>query len=37
MQWLRDGLQFFQNVSESEEMVRRLENNEGVYLVPAFV
>lgn len=37
MQWLRDGLQFFQNVSESEEMARRLENNEGVYLVPAFV
>lgn len=37
MQWLRDGLQFFQNVSESEKMTRSLKNNEGVYLVPAFV
>ena len=37
MQWLRDGLQFFQNVSESEKMARSLKNNEGVYLVPAFV
>ncbi|MCI9050188.1 MAG: glycerol kinase GlpK [Coprobacillus sp.] len=37
MQWLRDGLQFFQNVSESEKIARSLKNNEGVYLVPAFV
>ena len=37
MQWLRDGLQFFQNVSESEDMARRLKDNDGVYLVPAFV
>lgn len=37
MQWLRDGLKFFQNVSESETMAKNLTNNEGVYLVPAFV
>lgn len=37
MQWLRDGLKFFQNVSESEEMAKSLNDNEGVYLVPAFV
>lgn len=37
MQWLRDGLKFFPNVSESEKMARSLNDNEGVYLVPAFV
>lgn len=37
MQWLRDGLKFFSDVSESDELVKQLEDNEGVYLVPAFV
>ncbi|MCD7893235.1 MAG: glycerol kinase GlpK [Erysipelotrichaceae bacterium] len=37
MQWLRDGLHLFDNVSVSEEMALALDNNEGVYLVPAFV
>lgn len=37
MQWLRDGLQLFQNVSETETMAKSLQDNEGVYLVPAFV
>lgn len=37
MQWLRDGLKFFDNVSVSEELAYSLDSNEGVYLVPAFV
>lgn len=37
MQWLRDGLKLFQNVSETEAMAKSLNDNEGVYLVPAFV
>lgn len=37
MQWLRDGLQLFAHVSETEAMAKSLDDNEGVYLVPAFV
>ena len=37
MQWLRDGLHLFDNVACSEEMIKDLKDNEGVYLVPAFV
>lgn len=37
MQWLRDGLEFFNNVKESEKLINSLDDNEGVYLVPAFV
>ncbi len=37
MQWLRDGLQLFDNVAVSEEMAKSLQDNEGVYLIPAFV
>lgn len=37
MQWLRDGLKLFDNVLESENMARQLNDNDGVYLVPAFV
>ena len=37
IQWLRDGLQLFNDVSVSEGMAQSLKNNEGVYLVPAFV
>ena len=37
MQWLRDGLKLFTHVSETEAMAKSLDDNEGVYLVPAFV
>lgn len=37
MQWLRDGLKLFDNVLENENMARQLNDNDGVYLVPAFV
>lgn len=37
MQWLRDGLKLFDNVQESEDMAKQLNDNEGVYFVPAFV
>ncbi|WP_246064849.1 glycerol kinase GlpK [Melghirimyces algeriensis] len=37
IQWLRDGLQILEKASDSEESAKRLESNEGVYLVPAFV
>lgn len=37
MQWLRDGLKFFNDVTESDKLVASLDDNEGVYLVPAFV
>lgn len=37
MQWLRDGLEFFDNVKESDKLIKGLEHNDGVYLVPAFV
>lgn len=37
MQWLRDGLKLFENVAESEPLALSLKDNEGVYLVPAFV
>ncbi|MGX7031597.1 glycerol kinase GlpK [Vagococcus zengguangii] len=37
IQWLRDGLQMMEKASESEEMARRSENDDEVYVVPAFV
>ncbi len=37
MQWLRDGLKILASTSESEAMAASLEDNGGVYLVPAFV
>ena len=37
IQWLRDGLQMMEKASESEEMARRSENEDEVYVVPAFV
>jgi glycerol kinase len=36
IQWLRDQLSFFDDVSESEEMAGRVPSSEGVYFVPAF-
>ncbi|ASJ10540.1 glycerol kinase [Thermococcus sp. P6] len=37
VQWLRDGIKIIKRASETEELARRLESNEGVYFVPAFV
>lgn len=37
VQWLRDGLQIIDESSETEGMAKKLQSNEGVILVPAFV
>ncbi|RLF88380.1 glycerol kinase, partial [Thermococci archaeon] len=37
VQWLRDGIKIIKHVAETEELARKLESNEGVYFVPAFV
>ncbi len=36
VQWLRDGLGLIRSAAETEELARRLDDNGGVYLVPAF-
>jgi alpha-beta hydrolase superfamily lysophospholipase len=36
VQWLRDELQIIQDAAETDELARELDDNEGVYLVPAF-
>ena len=36
VQWLRDNLQLLTSNSESEEVARQVEDNGGVYFVPAF-
>lgn len=36
MQWLRDGLKLIKTSAESEAIARRLPDNGGVFLVPAF-
>ena len=36
VQWLRDGLKIIQHASDSEALAAQLEDNEGIYLVPAF-
>jgi glycerol kinase len=36
IQWLRDGLGIIQSAEESENMAKSLDDNQGVYLVPAF-
>lgn len=35
IQWLRDGIEFFGHAKESEELAISLEDNDGVYFVPA--
>jgi glycerol kinase len=35
VQWLRDGLGLIQSASETEELARSIEGNDGVYFVPA--
>jgi len=37
IQWLRDELKLLKKASESEETALKLESNDGVYFVPAFV
>ncbi|MEM7315791.1 MAG: glycerol kinase GlpK, partial [Planctomycetota bacterium] len=37
VQWLRDGLDFFDNAAEIESLATSVESTDGVYLVPAFV
>ncbi|KAA3610927.1 MAG: glycerol kinase [Calditrichaeota bacterium] len=37
IQWLRDELQILKNAADSEAAAMAVENNGGVYLVPAFV
>jgi glycerol kinase len=36
LQWLRDELQIIGSASEAERLAQQIEDNEGVYLVPAF-
>ena len=37
IQWLRDGLGLLRNAAESEAMAKKVKDNAGVFLVPAFV
>lgn len=37
IQWLRDGLRMIETAPESEELAAKVEDSEGVYVVPAFV
>lgn len=37
IQWLRDGLKILKHASQSEAMARSVEDNAGVYFVPALV
>ncbi len=37
VQWLRDGLEFFQSAEEIETLAAEVDSTDGVYLVPAFV
>ena len=37
VQWIRDGLKIIDNASETEKLALSLKDNEGVYIVPAFV
>ena len=37
LQWLRDGLQFFADASETQEMAESVSDSGGVFVVPAFV
>ena len=36
VQWLRDKLKFFNKAAETEQIVKSLKDNKGIYLVPAF-
>lgn len=36
VQWLRDGMRMVQSASQTEEYARKVEDTDGVYVVPAF-
>ncbi len=36
VQWLRDRMKFFKKATETEKIIKKLKNNNGIYLVPAF-
>jgi len=36
VQWLRDKLKFFKKASETEKILKQMNQNKGTYLVPAF-
>ena len=36
VQWLRDRMKFFKKASETEKIIKSINDNKGVYLVPAF-
>ena len=36
MQWLRDGLKIIQTSADVEELAKKVPDNGGVYMVPAF-
>ncbi len=36
VQWLRDGMQLFEDASQSEQMAKQAADTNGVYVVPAF-
>jgi glycerol kinase len=37
VQWLRDGIELIEDAKETESLSTALDDNEGVYIVPAFV
>jgi len=37
VQWLRDGIKIINHAAETEGLATKIESNEGVYFVPAFV
>ncbi|MCM3689775.1 glycerol kinase GlpK [Neobacillus niacini] len=37
IQWLRDGLRMFKDAKDSEAYALKVDSNDGVYMVPAFV
>ena len=36
VQWLRDKMKFFKTATETEKIIKSLNSNNGIYLVPAF-
>ena len=36
VQWLRDRMKFFKKAPETEKIIKKLKDNNGIYLVPAF-
>ena len=36
VQWLRDKINFIKKASDTEKLIKKLNSNNGIYLVPAF-